>query len=176
LDVGCGPGETDEWLVDELPDLQGVDISEGLLDAARERNPTVGYTRYDGVQLPFAGSTFDLVFAINVVHHVPSKRWRPFVVELSRVLHPGGLLALIEHNPLNPLTRLAVARCEFDDDVVLLRRREAERLQRSAGLRPIPARYITFFPWRSNTLAAVERRLGRVPFGAQYIVAGRRPE
>jgi SAM-dependent methyltransferase len=175
LDVGCGPGETDAYLVGELGELHGVDISEGVLEAARERNPGFTYTLYDGERLPFADGEFDLVFAICVVHHVPPARWRDFVTELTRVVRPGGLLALIEHNPLNPLTRLAVARCEFDDDAVLLRRRETERLQRQAGLEPAASRYITFFPWRSNALAAVERRLGRVPLGAQYVAAARRP-
>jgi SAM-dependent methyltransferase len=175
LDVGCGPGETDAYLAGKLGALHGVDISEGVLGTARERNPGVTYTLYDGERLPFADGDFDLVFAICVVHHVPPGRWKSFVKELTRTVRPGGLLALIEHNPLNPLTRLAVARCEFDDDAVLLRRRETERLQREAGLQPTASRYITFFPWRSNALAAVEQRLGRVPLGAQYVAAGRRP-
>lgn len=176
LDVGCGPGETDAYLVDELGELHGVDISEGLLDTARDRNPGVTYMLYDGDRLPFDDRRFDLVFAICVVHHVPPTHWRRFVAELSRVLRPGGLLALIEHNPLNPLTRLAVARCEFDDDAVLLRRHETEQLQRDAGLQPSASRYITFFPWRSHALGALEQRLGRIPLGAQYVAVARRPE
>jgi SAM-dependent methyltransferase len=176
LDVGCGPGETDAYLAAKLGELHGTDISEGVLEAARKRNPGVTYTLYDGERLPFADGEFDLVFAICVVHHVPPAHWRDFVTELTRVVRPGGLLAVIEHNPFNPLTRLAVARCEFDDHAVLLRRRETERLQRGAGLRPTASRYITFFPWRSNALAAIERRLGRVPLGAQYVAAARRPE
>jgi SAM-dependent methyltransferase len=175
LDVGCGPGETDAYLVGKLGALHGVDISEGVLMTARERNPDVTYTLYDGERLPLGDGDFDLVFAICVVHHVPPGRWKGFIAELTRVVRPGGLLALIEHNPLNPLTRLAVARCEFDDDAVLLRRGQAERLQRDAGLRPTTSRYITFFPWRSSMLAAVEQRLGRVPLGAQYVAAARRP-
>ena len=39
---------------------------------------------------------------------------------MRRVVRPGGLLCIIEHNPFNPLTRLAVVRCEFDRDAVLL--------------------------------------------------------
>jgi hypothetical protein len=30
---------------------------------------------------------------------------------LVRVVRPGGVAAIVEHNPLNPLTRLVVARC-----------------------------------------------------------------
>ena len=90
---------------------------------------------------------------------------------------PGGVLAVIEHNPLNPLTRLAVSRCEFDDDAVLLGRRRTERLLRAARLElHPPSRYIAFFPWRNALLAKTERALRRIPLGAQYVVTGRPAE
>jgi SAM-dependent methyltransferase len=174
LDVGCGPGETDAYLVGELGSLHGVDISAGVVEAARARNPGVSYDVYDGVHLPYDDGSFDFVFSINVVHHVQPQRWQDFVSELARVVCPGGALALVEHNPYNPLTRLAVSRCEFDDDAVLLRRTNAERLVRTAGLDVAPPRYIVFFPWKSALLARAARALHRVPIGAQYVVTGRR--
>lgn len=176
LDVGCGPGETDSYLAGRLGDIHGVDISEGVLATARARNPDVTYTSFDGGSLPYGDSGFDLVFAICVVHHVPPAAWQAFVGEMGRVLRPGGVLVLIEHNPLNPLTRLAVARCEFDDEAVLLGPQTARRLQRGAGLVPAVSRYILFFPWRGALFAALEKPLGRVPLGAQYFAAARRPK
>jgi SAM-dependent methyltransferase len=176
LDVGCGPGETDTFLVGRLRAIEGVDVSEGVLETARERNPGVTYQLYDGKRLPYEDGTFDLVFTICVVHHVPPTRWQEFVGELARVVRPGGVLAVVEHNPLNPLTRLAVSRCAFDDDAVLLGRRRTESLVQAAALELRPSRYIIFFPWRSKTLSRAERGLRRVPLGAQYVVTGRRPE
>jgi SAM-dependent methyltransferase len=174
LDVGCGPGETDTFLVGRFGSIEGVDISDGVIEAARARNPTVSYEVYDGDRLPYADGVFDLAFAMNVVHHVPPAHWETFTRELARVVRPNGLLALIEHNPFNPLTRLAVSRCEFDDDAVLLRRAQAEGLLRSVGLELASSRYILFFPWRSRALASVEDKLRHLPLGAQYVVAGRR--
>jgi SAM-dependent methyltransferase len=174
LDVGCGPGEI-HGLLGELGDLHGVDVSEKLVAQARERNPSVTYAGYDGSTLPYEDGSFDLVFAICVIHHVPRDRWRAFAGQLARVLRPGGVAAVIEHNPLNPLTRLAVSRCEFDDDATLLGRRSARALLAGAGLEPAESRYIVFLPWRGGTLRRVERRLGRLPLGAQYLAAGRRP-
>ena len=55
------------------------------------------------------------------VHHVPPGDWPAFVGEMHRVTRKGGLTCVIEHNPLNPFTRLAVSRCSFDADAVLLR-------------------------------------------------------
>ena len=79
---------------------------------------------------------------------------------------PGGLVAVFEHNPLNPLTRLVVRRCAFDEGVVLVRRRDLERLVASGG-RDVASRYLLFTPWKATW--ALERRLGGVPFGAQYV-------
>ncbi|MGZ4334471.1 MAG: class I SAM-dependent methyltransferase [Gaiellaceae bacterium] len=174
LDVGCGPGETDALLSD-FGELHGVDVSAELIARAREKNPSATYAHYDGRTLPYQDGSFDFAFAINVVHHVPPAQWPTFAAELARVLRPGGVAALVEHNPLNPLTRLAVARCEFDDDAVLLSRRRALGLLRAAGLKPVESRYILFFPWRRTVLRRLERRLGALPAGAQYVVAGHRP-
>jgi hypothetical protein len=81
---------------------------------------------------------------------------------------------LLEHNPFNPLTRLAVARCAFDDDAVLLSRRHAGRLLAEAGLSIAERRDLLFFPWSGTTSRRLERMLGPVPLGAQYLVAGAR--
>jgi hypothetical protein len=81
---------------------------------------------------------------------------------------------IFEHNPWNPLTRRAVAGCEFDRDAVLLRRRESERLLQEAGLEAVEGAYIIWFTRESPRLQRIERRLGRLPLGAQYVVSARR--
>ena len=90
------------------------------------------------------------------------------------MVRPGGLVVVIEHNPMNPLTRMAVARCDFDEGVELASRKEARRLFVARGLQPVEHPYILFFPWRGNAPRRVERWLTWLPFGAQYIVAGRK--
>ena len=172
LDVGCGPGATDAYLVPHVHELQGIDVSEGILETARTANPGVVYTAFDGVRFPFDDGSFDFAFAICVLHHVPPPNWPGFVAELARVVRPNGLVAIAEHNPFNPLTRLVVHRCEFDDDAVLLRRGQVEALERQAGAEPVDSRYIVFFPWRNRLLERVERGLRMVPLGAQHVVAG----
>ena len=94
--------------------------------------------------------------------------------ETARVVRPGGLVAVFEHNPLNPLTRRVVRDCAFDEGVELLPRRELETLLRAAGLEVVSAHYLLFFPWRGRLFEAAERLLARLPLGAQYVVAARR--
>ena len=172
LDVGCGVGLTDGWLLPHVASLHGVDVSEGMVERAREANPAAAYEVYDGTRLPYADASFDLVFAICVLHHVEPREREGFASELARVTRPGGLVAVFEHNPLNPLTRRVVRDCAFDEGVELLGRRELERLLRAGGLHVTDAEYLLFFPWRGRPFAAAERALRRVPLGAQYVVAG----
>jgi SAM-dependent methyltransferase len=174
LDVGCGTGETDTFLADDFAALEGVDVSEGVIATARERNPRLAYSVYDGERLPYEDGSFDLAFTICVVHHVPPGLWGSFMTELARVVRPGGLATVIEHNPFNPLTRLAVSRCEFDENATLLSRRRAEGLLRGAKLTVQDSRYIIVFPWANPLLTRIERAVDRLPLGAQYAVAGRR--
>jgi SAM-dependent methyltransferase len=175
LDVGCGVGLTDAAIGARFGSLSGVDVSEASIRSARATNPTVDYRAYDGRVLPYDDDAFDAAFAICVVHHVEPPARRGFITEVARVVRPGGIAIVIEHNPYNPLTRMAVARCDFDDGVVLSRRRETERLMGSAGLDVVTSSYVLFFPWRVATLRRIEGGLGWLPLGAQYLVAGRVP-
>jgi predicted TPR repeat methyltransferase len=52
LDVGCGVGETDRFLVPHVAELHGVDVSADSIDRACQNNPKAHYLAYDGQQLP----------------------------------------------------------------------------------------------------------------------------
>ena len=172
LDVGCGTGEAHAALLPHVGSLEGADISPVSLEIAAERSASVRYHLYDGRRLPFSDGSFDMVFAACVLHHVEPEARQAFVAEMRRVTRRGGLVALAEHNPVNPLTRLVVARCAFDDGVVLVRHRAAVAYLRGAGVTPTDAPYILFFPWSSRAARLVEQLLRRLPLGAQYVTAG----
>lgn len=174
LDVGCGIGVIDRILAKEFGRLMGVDTSKGLISVAAERNRSVEYQAYDGSHVPYPDASFDFVFAINVLHHVPISEREAFIQEIGRVARRGGLVAMFEHNPINPLTRLAVHRCEFDAGVDLIPRRRAKRLFASGGLEIVESRYILFFPFRGRFFYGLETWLGWLPLGAQYCVTGRK--
>jgi SAM-dependent methyltransferase len=171
LDVGCGVGSTDAYLAGRLGELEGTDVSAEAVRRAEQANPSVRYTTYSGDTLLYEDGRFDLAFAICVVHHVPPAERPRFVAELRRVVRPGGLAVVFEHNPLNPLTRLAVGRCEFDEDAVLLTSRSARGMLRAGGLEPIEQRYVIVVPSERPRVVAAERVLGRLPLAAQYYVA-----
>ena len=128
LDVGCGVGSIDRFLAGRFAHLCGVDTAPDALGRGHRENPAVTYAAADGTRLPFPDGGFDVVFAVCVLHHVVPSHRVDFALELARVVRPGGLVVVFEHNALNPLTRLAVSRCEFDEGVVLLTRGASTRV------------------------------------------------
>jgi SAM-dependent methyltransferase len=175
LDIGCGLGLLHPHLADLTQRIVGVDVSAEALDSARKSNPMFHYQQYEGEILPFDAAQFDIALAVTVMHHVPVDRWLSFVKEAFRVLKPGGVLVVIEHNPLNPLTRLAVNRCEFDADAVLLKARTTKNLIADAGFENVDCDYIFFTPFKSSLIQKVERKLRSFPLGAQYSAFGFKP-
>jgi SAM-dependent methyltransferase len=175
LDIGCGTGETDQLLEGRAGSLAGVDVSPGMVERAKRRNPWAEYRAYaDGESLPFADASNDVCFAICVFHHVARSGRAQLVAEMKRICRPGGVIAIFEHNPWNPLTRRAVRGCEFDADAELLTRRQASRLLADAGLEPCGV-YIEFFTRDRPLLRRIEAGLGWLPLGAQYVVFAQRP-
>ena len=172
LDVGCGVGSFHPLLRGMVGRLSGIDVSSASIAQARTDNGDVDYRAFDGKNFPFNDAGFDLVTAICVLHHVAPAEWAHFMNEMRRVVRPGGLVCVIEHNPLNPLTRLAVARCEFDRDAVLLGAGKAQKLMAAGGLREIDARYFLLLPWEAKLARRVEGALGNLPLGAQYAAFG----
>jgi SAM-dependent methyltransferase len=173
LDVGCGVGLTDTHLAGRFRTLTGTDVSPGVLETAGRENPGVRYELAERGRLPFDDDAFHLVFAVCVVQVVAPEERPRFVAELARVARPGGLVVVFEHNPYNPLTRLAVYRCEFGEDARMLGMGEAERLLHENGVTPVDRGFLLLFPSRRKRILALERALRRLPLGAQYYVAAR---
>ena len=115
LDVGCGPGNLLVALAADAPELLvGVDVDETFLVFGRSQienlieQPAVTpiLLRASLPTLPFADETFDLVTCFLVLPHVPDDSVA--LMELARVLKPGGTLAISGHGfgfPLRYLKR-----------------------------------------------------------------------
>jgi len=174
LDIGSGIGLTDHHLAKHFKNLYGVDVEEDVVNKAREYNPSVNYSLYNGSLLPHDDNSMDLVFAINVMHHVPPAGWNNFAAEMYRVTRKGGIAIVFEHNPLNPLTRLAVSRCEFDKDAVLLHKSKLKKLFTSAAFNIAQDSYIVFFPFNRKFFRSIEKFLCWLPLGAQHFVVGKK--
>ena len=99
LEVGVGTGLCLPLYPKDCQ-ITGIDLSDGMLDKARElvreRNLThVKLLRMDASALDFPDGSFDTVVAAYVVTAVPDHR--KVMSEMIRVCRPGGRIMLLNH-------------------------------------------------------------------------------
>jgi tRNA (cmo5U34)-methyltransferase len=98
LDVGCGAGNYVLRLLQSLPDLNAtlVDLSLPMLERARERvmaatSGEVITLQGDIRELQWEKSTFDVIVAASVLHHLRGEEeWRTVFAQFFDILRPGG--------------------------------------------------------------------------------------
>lgn len=174
LDVGCGVGKIHALLTGGFASIAGADVSDASLEVARRTYPANRYETYDGHRLPFADESFDLSLAICVFHHVPPDQWGELASEMLRVLRPGGLCLIIEHNPRNPVTRRIVNTCPLDEDAILLSPPTLKDRFRQAGGQDVKTKSIVSIPPVSRLLKRLDLALGFIGLGAQYYMLARK--
>ncbi|KRR28999.1 class I SAM-dependent methyltransferase [Bradyrhizobium retamae] len=171
LDLGCGTGAYHPGLKGRFGELHGVDVSARSIKLAAARHAFVRYSTYDGSRLPYGDGQFSMVFTIGVMHHVLPPQWESFVAEAYRVIVPGGLMLIFEHNPYNPLMQYFIKTCEIDKDAVLLRPGKLRRMFTAAGFANVFTRTILSVPPAGAFLTRMDSLLGNLPFGAQYYLS-----
>jgi demethylmenaquinone methyltransferase/2-methoxy-6-polyprenyl-1,4-benzoquinol methylase len=108
LDVATGTGLVARDLIHRYEArVTGLDQSaEMLRQAASRREARLTLVRGDGQRVPFADASFDAVTFTYLLRYVDDPA--ATIVELARVLRPGGLLGSIEFGvPPNRLVRAA---------------------------------------------------------------------
>ena len=174
LEYGCGIGRNIPFLQQVFPSavISGSDISSASLEIARRDNIGVEFFREDENVEPT--NLFDLIFVACVFHHIPVEQRSVVAKTLFNRLSPGGRLFVFEHNPFNPVTRRIVNNCSYDEDAVLLKPSELQRIISEAGLTVMRKAYCLFVPSSLSLLARMESRLGWFPLGGQYWVQAKR--
>lgn len=95
FEAGCGTGLLLRETVSFARSAIGLDLSRGMLGAAKERGLRVVQGSLTHVPLPTA--SVDLVYSMKVLAHVPPIK--EALAELSRLVRPGGHLLLEFYNP-----------------------------------------------------------------------------
>ena len=96
LDAGCGTGGFLRWALDRgaFGTAAGVDIAASAVELARNRVPEADLRAAPLSAMPFDEGAFDLVVSHDVLQHVHEDDVEPSLLELHRVLRPGGTLLL----------------------------------------------------------------------------------
>jgi SAM-dependent methyltransferase len=97
LEIGAGVGRWAASFDPAMTRFTGVDISEGMVEAARKNFPQGRFDLLgeDSI-LPYGDESFDLSFSVTVMHHNPTPTKRALISEMWRVTRPGGRLMFLE--------------------------------------------------------------------------------
>jgi SAM-dependent methyltransferase len=91
-DLGCGPGRLTGHLASLGLDVFGVDLSPGMVDAARRAHPKLRFEVGSLEALPLDDGCLAGALAWYSLIHTPPELLQSVLAELARVLAPGGRL------------------------------------------------------------------------------------
>ncbi|MBQ5902004.1 MAG: methyltransferase domain-containing protein [Clostridia bacterium] len=101
LDLGCGTGlELEEYYpLNPSPKITGVDLSQGMLSALKEKFSDKDITLICGsyFDVPFGVSLFDSAVSVESLHHFTKAEKVPLYAKLHRALKDGGYFVLTDY-------------------------------------------------------------------------------
>jgi SAM-dependent methyltransferase len=159
-DIGCGNGAYLAELAarGHAGPVLGVDMSAGMLAAARRRAATAGLAVADATALPVRDGASDLTLAAHVLYHLPDPR--EAVRELRRITRDGGQVIVV----LNSEDHLRDLR-----DAVT-----AARPADSPGIRAFPPERVRLDDG-ARLLAAEFRNVTRHDFAGELLIPDAEP-
>jgi SAM-dependent methyltransferase len=95
LDFGCGWGRIIRFFLKDVDPsaLRGVDPVGDMIELCRQQNRWCNFeTIPSKPPTAFKDDTFDLIYSFSVFSHLSEEMHQSWLVELSRILKPGGLL------------------------------------------------------------------------------------
>lgn len=115
LEIGCGSGNYLTALQAGGATCVGLDPAAAMLAEARRQTATA-LVQARGEVLPFAAASFDLIYSVDVVHHLPA----PVTCfrEARRVLRRGGALCTVTDSPQIIAARVPLA-CYWPETIAV---------------------------------------------------------
>ncbi len=124
LDLGCGAGENSVYFAKQGANCVATDYSPGMVEVALKLAASNGVEiegrTANAMALDFPDNTFDLVYASNLLHHIPDPKIA--LKEMHRVLKPGGKACFwdpLKHNPVINVYRRMATEVRTEDEMPL---------------------------------------------------------
>lgn len=98
LDLGCGHGRDAALFFDRGYHYVGLDFSRPMLEEADKLVPRSCLVEGSMYDLPFPDATFDGLWAVGSLLHIPSLRVREVLREMHRIMCSGGIGFILMHD------------------------------------------------------------------------------
>ena len=92
LDAGCGPGHDSDYFISNNKNVVGIDISEEMLQIARNRVNRGIFIKMDIRNQIFSNNQFNGIWVNSVIVHFSKIDVEITLKELKRILRPKGIL------------------------------------------------------------------------------------
>ncbi|MBU0957203.1 MAG: class I SAM-dependent methyltransferase [Nanoarchaeota archaeon] len=92
LDLGCGNGRDSEYFLSNGFDVASIDLSEGMIKLCKGKGLRAEVM--DIEDLKFEEKSFDGVWAVTSLLHIPKERIKTVVNSLNRILKDRGILCI----------------------------------------------------------------------------------
>ena len=94
LDVGCGSGRWIKFVAPKVSYVEAIEPSMAVLSASKFLQPlnNMRITQASVENIPFADHSFDFVYSLGVLHHVPQTQ--SAILRCYEKLKPGGWFLL----------------------------------------------------------------------------------
>lgn len=96
-DLGCGPGQIARYLYRKGVKTLGMDLSPKMVAEAQRLNPEIHFHEGNMLSLPEDDNSWGGVAAFYCIIHIPREQVVDALLEIKRVLKPGGLLLVTFH-------------------------------------------------------------------------------
>lgn len=92
LEIGAGTGRDSRYFSDDGCDVTCIDLSPAMVELCHKKG--LRALVMDVAHLTFDSATFDAVYSFNSLLHLPKTELPAVLIELQRVIVPGGLFYL----------------------------------------------------------------------------------
>lgn len=96
-DLGCGPGQIARYLHRQGVETLGVDLSANMIAEAQRLNPEIRFHEGNMLSLPDPDNSWGGIAAFYCIIHIPREQIVEALLEMKRVLWPGGILLVTFH-------------------------------------------------------------------------------
>ena len=95
LDVGCGNGKDCKYILEKGFNINGIDLSIGMLNIAKEKVPNCNFEIMDITKITYPDDSYDGIISNCSLFHIPVEELPKTLKSFKRVLKPDGKLLLI---------------------------------------------------------------------------------